>query len=48
MPQIGPNTGVAAYAGWSVPGFVVAFAKGKDYLVKNMPKFTQGTKFVKA
>lgn len=42
---IGPKTGVAAFNGWSVPGFVVAFAKGKDYMVGQMGGFTEGKKF---
>lgn len=28
-----------------VPGFVVAFAKGKDYMVGQMGGFTEGKKF---
>ncbi|USW48082.1 Putative FAD/NAD(P)-binding domain, FAD/NAD(P)-binding domain superfamily [Septoria linicola] len=42
---VGAKTGVAAFNGWSVPGFVVAFAKGKDYMVSQMSGFTEGKKF---
>ncbi|PPJ56358.1 hypothetical protein CBER1_00707 [Cercospora berteroae] len=42
---VGPKTGVAAFNGWSVPGFVVSFAKGRDYMVSMMDGFTEGKKW---
>lgn len=46
---VGPKTGVAAFNGWSVPGFVVSFVKGKDYMVgMGLADWTEGKKFAKA
>ncbi|QIX02207.1 hypothetical protein AMS68_007724 [Peltaster fructicola] len=45
---VGPKGGVAAFNGWGMPSFMVALAKGKDYLAGSIPEFTQGTKWVKA
>jgi NADH dehydrogenase FAD-containing subunit len=45
---IGPKTGVGAVYGFGLPGFVVAFAKGKDYLGGNISEFSEGKKFTKA
>lgn len=48
MVPVGPKTGVAAFNGWGMPGFMVAKLKGKDYMLSHMPNFTEGKKFVKA
>lgn len=45
---VGPKTGVGAFNGFGMPGFMVSLVKGKDYMVGNMSQFTEGTKFVKA
>jgi NADH dehydrogenase FAD-containing subunit len=45
---VGPSGGVGAFNGFGLPGFVVAFAKGKDYLAGNITGFTEGKKFTKA
>jgi len=45
---VGAKTGVGAFNGWQLPGFAVSMIKGKDYMVKNMPEITQGTKWAKA
>jgi hypothetical protein len=39
---------VGAVYGFGLPGFVVAFAKGKDYLGGNISEFSEGKKFTKA
>ncbi|KAF2862682.1 FAD/NAD(P)-binding domain-containing protein [Piedraia hortae CBS 480.64] len=44
---IGPKTGVAAYNGWKIPGFMVGLAKGKDYMIGRIPEITEGRKFSK-
>jgi hypothetical protein len=46
---VGPKTGVAAYNGFSIPGLVVSFVKGKDYMVgMGMADWTEGKRFAKA
>lgn len=42
---VGAKTGVAAFNGWTIPGFVVSFVKGKDYMVSMKGGFTEGKKF---
>ncbi|KAF2214692.1 hypothetical protein CERZMDRAFT_36288 [Cercospora zeae-maydis SCOH1-5] len=42
---VGAKAGVAAFNGWSVPGFVVSFVKGRDYMVSMMGGFTEGKKW---
>jgi NADH dehydrogenase FAD-containing subunit len=44
----GPKTGVGAFNGWSLPGFMVSMAKGKDYMAGQIPGMHQGTKYAKA
>ncbi|KAF2161794.1 hypothetical protein M409DRAFT_27851 [Zasmidium cellare ATCC 36951] len=45
---VGPKAGVAAFNGMGIPGFVVSMVKGKDYMIGQIPGFTEGKKFVKA
>nr|POE54882.1 apoptosis-inducing factor 2 [Quercus suber] len=45
---VGPKTGVGAFNGFGMPGFVVAMAKGKDYLLSNMSGITEGSQWKKA
>ncbi|EME49114.1 hypothetical protein DOTSEDRAFT_104293, partial [Dothistroma septosporum NZE10] len=33
LVPIGPKTGVAAFNGWGLPGFMVGMVKGKDYML---------------
>lgn len=48
LVPIGPKTGVGAFNGWSMPGFAISFAKGKQYFTNTMPDITEGKKWVKA
>jgi NADH dehydrogenase FAD-containing subunit len=45
---IGAKQGVGAFNGWSLPSFMVSFAKGRDYMISNIPEFTEGKKWAKA
>ena len=45
---VGPKQGVAAFNGWGMPSFIVAQAKGKDYMLSSIPDFTEGKKWTKA
>lgn len=45
---VGAKTGVGAFNGWQLPGFIVSKAKGKDYLLSQMSGFTEGKKWNKA
>ena len=48
LVPVGMKTGVGAFNGWSMPGFMVSKVKGKDYMVRMMPEITQGKKWAKA
>lgn len=48
LVPVGMNTGVGAFNGWSMPGFMVKQIKGKDYMVRMMPDITEGKKWAKA
>jgi apoptosis-inducing factor 2 len=48
LVPVGMKTGVGAFNGWSMPGFMVSKVKGKDYMVRMMPDITQGKKWAKA
>ena len=48
LVPIGAKMGVAAFNGFSMPGFFVSMFKGKDYMLGQMPGITQGKKFTKA
>lgn len=48
LVPIGAKTGVGAFNGWGMPGFAVAFAKGRDYFLGEMPGITEGKQYTKA
>ena len=48
LVPIGIKTGVGAFNGWGMPGFMVKQIKGKDYMVRMMPDITEGKKWAKA
>ncbi|KAL3450221.1 FAD/NAD(P)-binding domain-containing protein [Aspergillus insuetus] len=39
---VGGSTGTGHLGGWTLPGFVVYWFKGKDYLIHKAPKFLKG------
>ena len=45
---VGAKTGVGAFNGWQMPGFAISKIKGKDYMLNQMPGFTEGKKWTKA
>lgn len=45
---VGAKMGVGAFNGFKIPGFVVAAAKGKNYMIGSMGDFTEGKKWTKA
>lgn len=48
LVPVGMKTGVGAFNGWGLPGFMVKQVKGKDYMTRMMPDITQGKKWAKA
>ena len=48
LVPVGLKTGVGAFNGWGMPGFAVSMIKGKDYMLSQMDKITQGKQWVKA
>jgi hypothetical protein len=48
LVPVGPKAGVGAFNGWKLPSFAVSFAKGKDYMVGQIPTILEGKKFAKA
>lgn len=45
---VGPNGGVGAFKGWSLPSFGVKMIKGRDYFLSNTANITEGKQYVKA
>lgn len=45
---IGPKAGIGAFMGWSIPSFIVAFAKGKDFFLDKHKGYLTGADYVKA
>ncbi|EMD01238.1 hypothetical protein BAUCODRAFT_29690 [Baudoinia panamericana UAMH 10762] len=48
LVPIGIKTGLGAFNGWSMPGFVISMVKGKHYFANTIDDIWQGKKFVKA
>ena len=48
LVPVGAKTGVGAFNGFKMPGFAVSQIKGKDYMVKTIPDWTEGKKWQKA
>nr|POE49330.1 rubredoxin-nad(+) reductase [Quercus suber] len=48
LVPVGPKTGVGAFNGWGMPGFMVSMVKGKDYMVGRMEGITAGSQWKKA
>jgi apoptosis-inducing factor 2 len=48
LVPIGMKTGIGAFNGWSMPGFVIAQVKGKQYFTNTMADITEGKKWTKA
>lgn len=48
LVPIGAKMGIGAFNGYGLPGFMVCYVKGKDYMLSQMGDVTEGKKYQKA